>query len=214
MLKRVITAVIWLPIVYITIMQKHKLPFTLLLTMLTFFGLLEYFRLFFNKFLSSSKTNLEISILTILGSLFFAYFSLEHPWKNINFLNFYEMIILFLLLYSTIILFKYNNIFEMLCRCLIVLVGWLYIPGLLLYIIKIHHLPNGALLTLFLVSIIFLYDTGAYFVGLKLGKRKLIINVSPNKTIEGTIGGFSFHYWGEVFFGIICSLNIHWEVCY
>jgi len=193
MLKRIITAIIWLPIIYITIMQKHKLPFTLLLTMLTFFGLLEYFRILFNKFFPNTKSNLEISILTILGSLVFAYFSIEHPWKYtsfLNFLNFYEMIILFLLAYASIILFTNNNISEMLYRCLIVLVGWLYIPGLLQYVVKIHQLPDGAFLTLFLISIIFLYDTGAYFTGVKLGKRKLIVNVSPNKTIEGTVGGF------------------------
>lgn len=50
-------------------------------------------------------------------------------------------------------------------------------------------------LILLLVSIVISMDTGAWFIGRNFGKRKLAPNVSPNKTIEGFLGGV-----------IICSI--------
>lgn len=52
-----------------------------------------------------------------------------------------------------------------------------------------HALPHGpALVTLLAVAIV-LSDTGAYFAGKTLGRRKMAPNVSPKKTWEGSIGG-------------------------
>ena len=37
--------------------------------------------------------------------------------------------------------------------------------------------------------VIWTTDSGAYFIGRKIGKRKLWPDISPNKTIEGFVGG-------------------------
>ncbi len=63
----------------------------------------------------------------------------------------------------------------------------------------ITHLNPGFV---FYVSLlIMLNDTMAFFVGKRFGKHKLS-RVSPNKTIEGSIGG--------IFFGILFSCIIIW----
>lgn len=47
----------------------------------------------------------------------------------------------------------------------------------------------GGKLILFVMAFSWVCDSGAYFVGKSMGKRKLAPVLSPNKTIEGAIGG-------------------------
>lgn len=47
----------------------------------------------------------------------------------------------------------------------------------------------GAYLFLIIFISSWIPDTGAYFVGRKFGKHKLIPDVSPKKTVEGAVGG-------------------------
>lgn len=49
--------------------------------------------------------------------------------------------------------------------------------------------PNGHRWLLAALAIVWAADTGAYFVGRHLGRRKLAPVVSPNKTVEGLLGG-------------------------
>ena len=49
--------------------------------------------------------------------------------------------------------------------------------------------PNGHHWLLVALVIVWAADTGAYFVGRKLGRHKLAPRISPNKTIEGLAGG-------------------------
>lgn len=65
------------------------------------------------------------------------------------------------------------------------LLGILYIPFLLFHIINL----NGTKYIWLIFIISFGTDTFAYITGNLIGKRKLSPNVSPNKTVEGSIGG-------------------------
>jgi len=57
---------------------------------------------------------------------------------------------------------------------------------------------------------IWLYDTGAYCVGMLLGRHRLFERISPKKSWEGVIGGvavciagaYATHYWFDEFFQV------------
>jgi phosphatidate cytidylyltransferase len=51
--------------------------------------------------------------------------------------------------------------------------------------------PNGHLWLFTALGIVWAADSGAYFVGRKLGRRKLAPTISPNKTVEGMLGGLA-----------------------
>jgi phosphatidate cytidylyltransferase len=48
----------------------------------------------------------------------------------------------------------------------------------------------GSLAILYVAVATYMTDTSAYFVGMRFGKHKLAPTVSPNKTIEGAVGGW------------------------
>lgn len=50
-------------------------------------------------------------------------------------------------------------------------------------------LRSGSAWALLLVALVWGYDTGAYFTGRWLGRRRLIDHISPSKTVEGVFGG-------------------------
>ena len=66
--------------------------------------------------------------------------------------------------------------------------GWVVVLGLHIPLLTTQWgMPYAVLLLL----IVFAGDTGAYFVGRALGKRKLFERVSPKKTWEGVFGGLA-----------------------
>lgn len=52
---------------------------------------------------------------------------------------------------------------------------------------------------MYILSIVWIGDTGAYFIGSNFGKHKLYPAVSPGKTIEGAIGSLIFSIISSLF---------------
>jgi phosphatidate cytidylyltransferase len=90
-----------------------------------------------------------------------------------------------------------------------VILGLVYtiLPFIALHYIAFYHVDYQPELIIGLFLLIWSNDTGAYFAGKLLGKRKLFLRISPGKTWEGAIGGLLLtvamawlisHYFGII----------------
>jgi phosphatidate cytidylyltransferase len=77
----------------------------------------------------------------------------------------------------------------------VTITGALYTGGMLSFAYALRYHPYavgaaaGAIVLLFPLLITWVTDTGAFFVGRAMGRRKLMPSVSPGKSVEGAIGG-------------------------
>jgi len=71
----------------------------------------------------------------------------------------------------------------------LVFMGAAYVGFLFPWFALLRNSPNGVNLLLLVILLAVVSDSGAYFVGRFMGRTKLAPNVSPNKTVEGAVGG-------------------------
>lgn len=177
MKQRILTAIIGL-IIFIPIIWYGNLPFVIITYVLATVALFELVRMYFRDKAISSL---------IISSLFL--WLLMFPNETISYVHFtmakLEIITLFavILLIKTVVT-KNKFTFD---HAAFLLFATLYI-GIAFYVL-IGLRNEGLNYLLFVLFIIWSTDSGAYFSGRFFGKRKLWPEISPNKTVEGAIGG-------------------------
>jgi phosphatidate cytidylyltransferase len=80
----------------------------------------------------------------------------------------------------------------------VVFLGIMWIGLAVAHAMLLRELPHGGALVLDTLIGTFVADTGAYFAGRAWGRRRLSPRLSPNKTVEGLIGGIvvgTFAFW-------------------
>ena len=77
-------------------------------------------------------------------------------------------------------------------QVMVCLFAGLLVPVCLSSLVQLRCMEHGRFLVLLPVISACLTDVGAYFVGMFLGKHRGVTRVSPNKSLEGYIGGILF----------------------
>jgi phosphatidate cytidylyltransferase len=69
--------------------------------------------------------------------------------------------------------------------------GFLYVAIPLAMLVQLRQQGSGAFLILYILIVVWMGDTAAYYTGRALGRHKLAPRVSSGKTWEGTVGSFA-----------------------
>jgi phosphatidate cytidylyltransferase len=72
------------------------------------------------------------------------------------------------------------------------ILGLIILPATWFALVFLREL--GLIFLLSAMALVWVADIGAYFIGKAFGKRKLAVQISPGKSVEGAIGGLLFCY--------------------
>ena len=105
-------------------------------------------------------------------------------------------------------LFSVNDLKKSAPEFALTISGLLYVPLLLGHLVPLRELPHGVQWIFLLLLLVMSGDTGAYYVGRSFGRRKLYQLVSPNKSVEGAMGGLA----GSLLGGIVAGMTFFPEL--
>ncbi|KAF2955050.1 phosphatidate cytidylyltransferase [Marinitoga sp. 38H-ov] len=163
---------------------------------------IEYFEMTLKEY--EYKYKVFLSIFTALTSAIYG-FSLRAFYSGLSIFDPITVYIISIILVSGISLIylkdthKYKIAIESYIFALI---------AISLFLSYFYHiiLNYGATSGILVLTTVWVYDAGAYFVGLNIGKHKLSPNYSPKKSVEGLIGGIIFTYLYIILYEYIRSI--------
>lgn len=174
MKTRIISALLWAPVL-IGFIYIGGTPLLFALMAVSLIGQTEFFRAV-KMYKDFGKNIMYASTIALyLSVLFWGY---EYV-LIIAMLTFLSIFVYFMFKFETLPFEKISMyIFSM-----------FYLPLTFLCVYEIRNMENGNLLIWLIFILAFSSDTFAYFTGKFIGKTKLAPVLSPNKTVEGSIGG-------------------------
>lgn len=207
LMKRILTAIVALPILLYTVWSENPYFFVALTSIAILIALNEFYNLASKAGCRTFAINGYIAALLII-----ACFVLDGmAW------------IVAVIAAATLIslahaLARPDELSKSLVSVSAAIFGVIYVALLAGYLIGVRMTPDALtqtptphlaskLLTMFF-AMVMMTDTGAYYTGRSIGRRKLAPRISPGKTIEGSVGGFI----AAIITGPLCRLIFFPEI--
>lgn len=194
MKQRIITAIIAL-IILVPLIIYGNWPFIVMTYLLASVGLFEMTRMY----------DQQKAVLYLVLSLPFLWL-LIYPFNL--FTSTLKIMLLFaIILFVLSVLFKNKFTFQ---DGSYLFMATFYLGIAFYFLIELRLL--GLNYFLFVLFLIWATDTGAYFVGKGLGKRKLWPEISPNKTIAGALGGIVIAITVAIIFQVLYPFDLSYSM--
>ena len=202
MKTRIISAAILLPICFLIIWVLPKAVCAIAMAVLCAFMAYELLKR------TGLVPHTRLIVYTMLAAFMvpiWCHLGMSRPWGQLG------LLVFFCAIFGEML---YNHVkvrFEMIGFCLI---GGIVLPYLLSAIVRILDLYSGRDVIIIPIILAFLPDSGAYFIGMRYGKRKLAPTISPKKSVEGAIAGVVTAVIGMVVYAVIMDVATDREVSY
>lgn len=178
--SREITAAIASPFAIWLIGWSHEYVFNAVIALIAVLAMLEFIDLGKAKGYAIARVLCVAVMLIIMGGFVFDDLSVE--------LGMFAA----LLLIPGSYVFARRPIEDSLPSSAVAVLATTYVGLLSGSLIRLRNdFPEGWKLVFFLLLVVWLGDSGAYYVGKKFGKHKLSPVISPKKTVEGMAGGIA-----------------------
>lgn len=177
--RRLYAAMVFIPLFYLLVRYLPPIAFFGLVVGASWLALVELYRLHFQPRLATMAIMLGLVMTTlVLSHLQWPETVPLHP-------------VLLLTLAGTLLfhLLSKHDLSRSLVDVSVLIFGTLYIGFALGHLLLTRALPDGIFLVFFVMLVTWAGDTGAYYAGVSMGRTPLAPRISPNKTVEGLLGG-------------------------
>ena len=202
MKARLITAAVTLPLLLGVLLGLPAIFTAVLLAVLCGFAAYE---LLWGTGLVKQPRLIVYTVVAAVLVTVWCYFGRNYAWGLAGVLVFSG------LLFAELLISKAQIHFTNVMLCV---AGGIMIPFLLDAIVRIRLGSIGQYLVLLPFVMAFASDSGAYLIGVWLGKTPLAPTISPKKTIEGALGGVFGAVLVMILYGLVLDLAFGLKINY
>jgi len=197
--QRLLTAAGLIPIVIWFVMFSHEDAFIFILSVIVFIAAYEW------SALSKFSEKLHRYVFSVL--VLFASHALNACDESVLYVLMNASLLFWLLVVLFIIIKPQNLLDIVIGRFSMLALGSLVVALTFVSLSQIRlGFEQGPDLLMYLLLLIWIADSGAYFAGRALGKHKLSPVISPGKSLEGVAGGLLaclvFAFFGAQYFAV------------